>query len=224
MNTSNEEPEANGNMENHKQQSGGCGAGCACHGAGGAGKAKGIICMLVLVVAAVLVVHAVTKTNAASAKTPASGFAVPAGDAATPSAAGTAGKTPATAATPAGKAFVGVPISTLAEVNIVAIGSDAVFVYLPGNEANSGEPPAKAIRAAMRTIGAKGVKCALFTLKPGSPDYAKLGQETVVPGVLAMVKGKGKNAVSGEITETKLVQGYVAASSGGACCSPGECE
>ena len=38
-----------------------------------------------------------------------------------------------------------------------------------------------------------------------------------VPGVLALVKGRGMSAVSGEITEAKLVQGYVAAGSAGGC-------
>ena len=34
-----------------------------------------------------------------------------------------------------------------------------------------------------------------------------------VPGVLALVKGRGMSAVSGEVTEAKLVQGYVGACS-----------
>ena len=38
-----------------------------------------------------------------------------------------------------------------------------------------------------------------------------------VPGVLAMVKGRGMSAVSGEVTEAKLLQGYVAAGSAGGC-------
>jgi hypothetical protein len=49
-----------------------------------------------------------------------------------------------------------------------------------------------------------------------------------VPGVLAMVKGRGMSAISGEITEDKLVQGYVAASRSGGCdsggCGSGGCK
>jgi hypothetical protein len=117
-------------------------------------------------------------------------------------------------------------IGAFAELNTAASNSDAVFVYLLGQETTSADAPAiKAMQAAVRTLEAKGTKCGLFTLKAGSPDYAKLGSQVSLPGVLALVKGKGMSAVSGEITETKLVQGYVAASSAGGCgsggCAPG---
>ena len=70
------------------------------------------------------------------------------------------------------------------------------------------------------------MKCGLFTLKPGSPDYEQIAKQMTVPGVLALVKGGGMSAVSGEVTEAKLLQGYVAAGSAGACgpgASPGCC-
>ena len=62
-----------------------------------------------------------------------------------------------------------------------------------------------------------GLKCGLFTLKAGSRDYDQIAAQMSVPGVLAMVKGRGMSAVSGDITEAKLVQGFVAASSAGGC-------
>jgi len=245
MNATNEEPKKADNMELLKQQAAGCGAGCACHTGGASGKTKMLICGAVLLVAAVLVVKAVTKTSDTVTKAPATGFAVPVGAATAGSATELAPATGSTAVTPPAAAAesaqatgaaattapaaksVGTMISTLMELNTVAISSDAVFVYLPGNEANATNGPTTALEAAVRTIGTQGAKCALFTLKPGSPDYSKLGPQTVVPGVLAMVKGKGMSAVSGEITETKLVQGYVAAASAGGCgpsgCGPSGC-
>lgn len=218
------------NMETLKQQASCCGAGCACHAGEVSGKAKMLIGVTVLLVAAVLVVKAVTKTSDATTKTPVAGYAMPTGDTATPPAAGT-GKT-LEAGTPAiidhADNGVGTLVSTLTELNTLAANSDAVFVYLPGNEAGTANPPFTALESAVRTIGKQGAKCALFTLKAGSPDYAKLAPQTVVPGVLAMVKDKGMSAVSGEITETKLVQGYVAASSASGCsggsCGSGGCE
>ncbi|MBU4365897.1 MAG: hypothetical protein L6437_16565, partial [Kiritimatiellae bacterium] len=69
----------------------------------------------------------------------------------------------------------------------------------------------------------------IFTLKPGSRDYEQIATQMPVPGVLAMVKGRGMIPVSGDITETKLIQGFVAASSGGGCgpssagCGPAGC-
>jgi hypothetical protein len=73
------------------------------------------------------------------------------------------------------------------------------------------------MKAAARTIEAKGIKCGLFTLKAGSADYDQIAKQMSVPGVLALVKGRGMSAVSGEVTEAKLLQGYVAASSASKC-------
>ena len=70
---------------------------------------------------------------------------------------------------------------------------------------------------AARTIEAQGKKIGLFTLKPSSPDYDQIAGQISMPGVLAMVKGRGMSAISGDITESKLVQGFVAASSAGGC-------
>jgi hypothetical protein len=73
----------------------------------------------------------------------------------------------------------------------------------------------------------RGGKIGIFTLKTGSPDYTQVSAQMTVPGVLAVVKGKGMSATSGDITETRLVQAYVAASSAGGCgpsssgCGPG---
>ena len=67
-------------------------------------------------------------------------------------------------------------------------------------------------------IEAQGKKIGLFNLKPGSRDYDQIAKQMPVPGVLTIVKGHGMSAVSGEITEAKLVQGFVAASS--ASCGP----
>jgi hypothetical protein len=43
-----------------------------------------------------------------------------------------------------------------------------------------------------------------------------------LPGMLVMSKGRGMGAVSGEITETKLLQAYVASSRTGGCCPAGD--
>jgi len=84
------------------------------------------------------------------------------------------------------------------------------------------------MRSAAKTIEAQGQKIGLFTLKTGSPDYEKIVAQMPVPAVLAMVKGGGMIPVSGDITETKLIQGFVAASSAGGCgpsgCGPSGCK
>jgi hypothetical protein len=73
------------------------------------------------------------------------------------------------------------------------------------------------MKEAIRIIESKGIKCGLFTMKAGSRDYDLIAAQMSVPGVLAMAKGRGMSAVSGDITETKLVQGFVAACNSGAC-------
>lgn len=243
MNTTNEEPQASDNMKLLKQQAEGCGAGCACHGSGASGKARWVICAIVLAVAGVLVVRAMTKTDAASAQPQPTAFATPVATPAVPVAPSNttpAAAPEATPVVPADSAPVVSPtavaksaeagaetmIGAFAELNTVAAKSDAVFVYLLGKDETSGNTAATtAMQAAVRMIEAKGTKCAIFTLKAGSPDYASIAPQVSRPGVLAMVKGKGMSAVSGEITETKLVQSYVAASSAGGCgsggCAPG---
>jgi hypothetical protein len=109
-------------------------------------------------------------------------------------------------------------IGAIAELNTVATNLDAVFVFLPGKESISAVTP---MQNAARTIESKGLKCGLFSLKAGSRDYNQIATQMSLPGVLAMVKGRGTSAISGDITETKLVQGFVAASSAGKCCAGG---
>ena len=81
----------------------------------------------------------------------------------------------------------------------------------------------------MRTIATQGQKVSLFTLKTDSADYKQIATQVSVPGIIVMVKGRGMSAVSGDITETKLVQGFVAASSAASCgtagggCGPSGC-
>jgi ADP-heptose:LPS heptosyltransferase len=123
--------------------------------------------------------------------------------------------------------MVGAKIGALAELNTVAANSDAVFVFLPGKSDASAKTPSAQIQGAARTIESQGYKIALFTLKTDSRDYEQVAAQIPVPGVLALVKGRGMSAVSGEITEPKLIQGFVAASSAGGCgaggCGPARC-
>lgn len=228
MNTTDEVPKATDNMDLLKQQAEGCGAGCGCHSGGGAcGKARWVICAIVLVAAGVLVIKAMTKPEAAATQAPAATFMLP--TAATPEATSAAASesAPATGEAQAPADSVGTLIASFAELNTIAASTTAVFVYLPGKKATSVKAPAATLQATVRTLEAQGAKCALFTLRTGSSDYAKLGPEVTTPGVLALVRGKGMSAVAGEITETKLVQGYVAATGAGGCgpsgCGPGGC-
>jgi len=216
MNTPNENDKPTDKMELLKQQAADCGPGCACNATGTPGKKRWVIGAIVLIAAGVLVVRAMIKSDGAATQTTAPAFAAlaasptPAGEGAT--------ATNAVLANPAVETSVGTSIGALAELNTVAAKTDAVFIFLPGKDGTVGNPPWALMRGTASMIESKaGLKCGLFTLKAGSRDYDQIAAQMSVPGVLAMVKGRGMSAVSGEITEAKLVQGFVAASSGGGC-------
>ncbi|NLF18961.1 MAG: hypothetical protein GX595_17155 [Lentisphaerae bacterium] len=130
----------------------------------------------------------------------------------------------ATAAAPAAQAAaetsVGTEIGAISDLNRLAADQTGVFVFVPSRKADAAPPPKAPMEAAARTISAQGNKIGLFTLKVGTSDYEQIAMQVVAPGVLALAKGGGMKAVSGEITETKLVQAFVAASSAGGGCGP----
>ena len=215
MSTPNEDRKPTDNMELLKQQAAGCGPGCGCHATGASGKTRWVVGAIVLAAAGVMVVQAMIKSDGAATQTTAPAFATLAASQTPAGESGPATKSGAAAS--AAETSVGTSLGAISELNAVAATADAVFIFLPGKEGTSGNPPSIAMKGAVRTIEAKGLKCGLFTLKAGSRDYDQIAAQMSVPGVLAMVKGRGMSAVSGEITETKLVQGFVAASSAGGC-------
>ena len=213
MNSPNEDGKQAGNTESPKQQgSACCGPGCGCGTAARPNKARWVVGVIVLAAAGILVVKGMVKADKGSTQAATAGFA---NTAATQPAAGTDAKAEAAVATD--ETSVGTTLGALAELNTAAAKTDAVFVFLPGKEGTTSKVPSAPMNAAVRTMEAKGVKCGLFTLKPGTRDYEQVAKQMAVPGVLALVKGRGMSAVSGEVTEAKLLQGYVAAGSAGGC-------
>ncbi len=217
MDTPNEEQKPVDNVDLLKQQAQACGAGCSCHNTASSDRLRWILGILVLLVVAVLVSRAVRKNSGASIDSAASAFPTlaPTATADTQPPAGPVAAVTATATT------VGASITSLSDLNKVAAANDAVFVYLPAQDGASGNSPEASMRSAASRINSQGHKVGLFTLETGSRDYAQLAGQVPVPAVLALVKGRGMSAVSGAITETKLIQGFVAA--GNAACGPGGC-
>lgn len=205
MNAPNGEREKADDMESLRQQASACGPECGCHAAAGPGRMRWVLGAVVLAAAAALAARAVMKGNAVSAGKTASGFAAGGIFSA-------ANNAPAASDKAAGR-----EISALSELDTFAADTNAVFVFLPDKKEKAGGVPMAPIQSAMRTIAAQGVKLGVFTLRPGCRDYDQITAQMAVPGVLAMVKGRGMSAVSGEITETKLVQAFVGASRAGGC-------
>ena len=210
MNTPNENGKPGDIMNLFKPKAGDCDAGCGCHAPVKPGNKNWVIGVIVLAAAGVLVARAVIKTNDVAPKATASEFA----SLATLTGATVTNAGPAAATTKKSLESLG----SLLELNTLATKPDVVFIYLPGKEETSATPPLKALQGAARAVEANaGQKCGIFTLKAGSADYDQLTGKITFPSVLAAVKGRGMVPVAGDITETKLVQGYLAASSASGC-------
>ena len=227
INSENEERKKKDNMESLEQQASACGPECGCHATGASGRIRRVLGVIVLIAAVAVVARAMTKNNKVSTQPSVPAFASPVGEqAVTP---GNGSSTPPAAKTKESEAVAGKTIGAISELNTIAADSDAVFVFLPGKNEVRSSLPAAQIKGAMRTIATQGQKVSLFTLKTDSADYKQIATQVSVPGIIVMVKGRGMSAVSGDITETKLVQGFVAASSAASCgtagggCGPSGC-
>ena len=206
-----------------------CDAGCDCHTAGSGGRARRIAGVVVLLVAGGLVARAMIKDSGTRTEMDEAGFAV----IATTKEAGD-DVAPVPVATQARDAVVtmiaGKELATLADLNTLAAEADGVFVYLPGKETDTANgAPTSHMEAAAKTIKAQGVTIGIFTLKTDAPEYKQLASQMAVPGVIAMAKGRGMVPVKGDVTESSLIQSFVAASSTGGCgpsasgCGPSGC-
>lgn len=189
-----------------KQEAGCCGTGCSCGTSGSGGRWRWVVGIVVLLVAGVLVAKAVMKDNGTSAAPASDKFA--------------ALPTPDAAVKPAGTNGIE-EISAIAELNTVAKDLDGVFVVCPDKTGVTAKATTEQIRSAVRAIESQQkAKVGVFVLKAGSRDLDQVATQITLPGALVMVKGRGMAPVSGEITEAKLLQAFVTASSAGGGCGP----
>jgi hypothetical protein len=121
-------------------------------------------------------------------------------------------------------------LDAFADLNRYAMDQDAVFVFVPDRRgAGISEASKSAVLSSQRTLKGKGIKVGVFTLKSTSPDYGGISAQVPVPALLVVSKGKGMAVVSGEATEDKILQAFVASSRASSCgpgaagCAPGAC-
>ena len=200
-------------MENVKSE--GCGPGCDCGEPSGNKKAKAVICLIVLLAICGIFVY---KAKSAKQITPANtetAFAAPIVNQAT-------GQEPAVKSVE-DKKKVGELLDSFASLNKVAVNQDAVFVFVPAmGEETVAKETIDAIASAEQKLKFNGIRVGLYTLRfSPSKEYASIASQLTLPGMLVMSKGRGMGAVSGEITEEKLLQAYVASSRAGGCCPAG---
>ncbi len=123
-------------------------------------------------------------------------------------------------------ADIGTNITTLAELNTLAAQMNAVMVFLPPRSGGSAPSTLAAVKSARKTLEERfDIKIGLFTLPPGGRDYDELAPKLSGPAVVAIVKTGVKRCVPGELTEERVIEGFMAAVAAGGCCPlgyPGE--
>jgi len=201
-----------------------CGPGCNCGAPARGGKAKVVVCLVALLAVVGIIAYKVLggrrEGTANCAANGEAGFNVP------PTMKAESGKA---AASKEGDAGIGKYLKSMDELNTVAIDQDAVFIFVPAIEAAM---PSDATRTAVlsvqKTLSAKDTKVGLYTLQAMSADHSQIARQVKLPAVLVACKGRGMGVVSGEVTETKLLQAYMASSQAGGCgpsgCGPSGCQ
>ncbi len=191
-----------------------CGPGCGCREPAGKGTTKIKIAICLAVVGAIVGVL-LFKTTSAKQNAPVigtKGFSNPlasAGNGAVLNSSGQQGGS-------------GASLSAIAELNVVAAKLDTVFLLIPGKDnAPATKEAGAALAAVERTLNAKGLSTGIYTLETASPDYPDVAAKVKAPGVAVLTKGRGIGFSSGSISETSLMQAYVASTRGGGCCPPG---
>ena len=217
MNDERSEQASNANQVEGAAQ---CGPGCDCGKTGLGTKGKVIICLVVAIAAAVVLAHGFTRKAENETGQEQKAFAATA-LAPSPVAPPATTENPTVKEThPVMFSFWGEPLKNMASLNEIAAQKDAVFVYLPEKGREPDETVKRQIEQAADKVPSGGMTIAFFTLDDGSKDYAEVTGQVPAPCVLAMVKGRGMNVVTGDISEGKLIQAIVAASRPSSGCCP----
>jgi len=199
-----------------------CGPGCSCGTPSRGRKVRIVVSVIVLLaVASIFVYKAAVAKDDASNNTAAKGgtafaFAQPA-----PSAMPGAESQPPRTATPdvakAGQK-VGEYLESLNALNKVAINQDAVLVFIPAPKSDLADAKTNAaVFAVQRILKSNKITLGLYTLQASSPDYSGISAQVQAPAILIACKGKGMAAISGDVTEAKLLQAFMASSRAGGC-------
>ena len=210
-----------------------CGPGCDCGKPSGHTKAKIVVCLAVLLaIGSIFAYKTANGKQAVPADNAVAGFIAPIAEPANesePAVSSVPDDLEKPAVTSAVENFIlGDTLDSLASLNTRAVDQDAVLIFVParGNEPVKKEVT-EAIASAQHKIRTAGVNLGLYTLTTDSPDYANVSAQLPLPGMLILSKGRGMGVVPGEITETKILQAYMASTQAGGCgpsgCGPSGC-
>ncbi len=199
-----------------------CGPGCGCGTPSSGRQTKIVVSLIVLLaVAGIFLYKALAAKDSASNNTAAKNGSAFAFAQPPPSATPGANSQSSGAATPdAAKAGqkVGENLESLSALNKVAVNQDAVFVFIPAPRNDLADDKTNAaVLAAQRTLKSSKITLGLYTLPNSAPDYSTISAQVQTPAILVASKGKGMAAVSGDVTEEKLLQAFMASSKAGGC-------
>ena len=131
-------------------------------------------------------------------------------------------QSPAAETRPAGKNISFTPLASLSSLDTAARDVDGVFILLVNNETDKTPVMLKEITGAAKTLVSRGTRMSTFELVRTAQDFAMITSQMPAPGVLVIVKGRGMRGVQGnDITETKLLQAWIAALQPTSCCPAG---
>ncbi|MHC4748510.1 MAG: hypothetical protein ACYTFW_01415 [Planctomycetota bacterium] len=112
-------------------------------------------------------------------------------------------------------------LASLALFNSEGAEQKAVFILLADESGGLDEKTFQQTEQAASRITSKGTPIGTVTIDSKSDDYALLTKNFSIdsfPSVVIMVKGAGSAVVSGQITEARLLEAFVEASTAGPCC------
>jgi len=193
-----------------------CGPGCGCGEPVGTGsrKIKIVICLVVVVAIGGILLFKTTNAKQTASGTGTTGFSSPLASKGKGAVINSAGQ----------KGGSGASLSAIAELNTVADKMDTVFLVIPSKDNTPTTKETGAVLASVeRTLNAKGLSTGIYTLQATSPDYPDVAAKVTTPGIAVLTKGRSIGFVSTVgISETNLMQAYVASTRGGGC-GPGGC-
>jgi len=206
-----------------------CGPGCDCNKPGLSTKGKVFVCLAVGLVAAFVLARGFMKKTGAENYSNQQSFATALPVVQAPSATSKSKAAEGAEKEKTKSTLWGDPLDSLASLNKVASGKDAVFVLLQAGNDEEIKIIKNQIEAAAEKIISRGTTMAAFTLDKNAQDYAQVSSQVSAPCVLTMVKGRGMSVVEKDITEASLLQALVEASRPSGCgpatagCGPSDC-
>ncbi len=177
-------------------------------------RVKRIVSSLVLVAAALLIAYQLVSDRRAAARAGETSFNI--------------GGQVAEEAQAAGLSTVlcGETLDSLKSLDRVAAAKDVAFILLPGADAAVDGKVAAEVKAIVDKLSAQGKRVVAFTMEKGASDHGLLVKNFSVqalPAVVVLGRGCQSLAVSGEVSEEKLLRAFLLASRPGSSCAPGAC-